>query len=80
MATVVPLPNPSYQNAIAAGIAVGDTVVVTFQIPILYRFESVQRQLLLTAMGLSNFTVQNTNNDISQTLPWSQFYGYLEST
>jgi hypothetical protein len=73
MATVVPLPNPSYQNAIAAGIAVGDTVVVTFQIPILYRFESVQRQLLLTAMGLSNFTVQNTNNDISQTLPWSHY-------
>jgi hypothetical protein len=40
----------------------------------------VQRQLLLTAMGLYNFTVQNTDNGVSATLPWSQFYGYLEST
>jgi hypothetical protein len=80
MATVVQLANPSYQNALAAGIAVNDTVVATFQIPILYRKETVQRQLLLTAMGLYNFTVQNTDNGVSATLPWSQFYGYLEST
>ena len=80
MASVVPLPNPSYQNALAAGVAVGDTVVATFQVPIFYRYETVQRQVLLTAMDIYNFTVQNTSNGVSETVPWSQFYGYLEST
>jgi hypothetical protein len=80
MSTLVPLPNPSYQNALAAGIAVNDSVMISCQIPILYRLMTVQREVLLTAMGLYNFTVQNTTNMVSATLPWSQFVGYFEST
>jgi hypothetical protein len=80
MATLVPLPNPSYQAALAAGVAVGDTVSVTCAIPIFYRLWNVQRDVQITAMTLYNFTVVNVNNQATATLPWSAFYGYYESS
>lgn len=80
MATLVPLPNPTYQAALAAGIVVGDTVSVTCTIPILYRTMQVHRDVQITAMGIYNFSVINTKNQATATLSWSDLYGYYESS
>jgi hypothetical protein len=80
MTNLVPLPNPSYQAALAAGIVVGDPVMVTCVIPIFYRTMTVQREVTVLAMGLYTFTVQNTKNLATATLPWSNLYGYFETS
>jgi hypothetical protein len=80
MATLIPVPNPSYQAALAAGVHVGDIVSVTCTVPILYRTMQVKRDVMLTAMTLYNFSVINTTNRAKATLPWSQFNGYYESS
>lgn len=80
MATLVPLTNPSYQAALAAGIVVGDTVSVLCTKPILYRTMQVKRDLQITAMALSTFSVINTDNQATAALPWTDLYGYYESS
>jgi hypothetical protein len=80
MSTLVPLLNPSFQTAFAAGVRAGSPVAVIFRIPILYRIMRVPRPVQVLFLGVDNLTVINPVNQVSAQVPWAEFYGYYESS